>query len=390
MGTFTSAGYSKNTATELKEQFVTSYEADGTNYVKSSANVQNNLIDTIMPFQLFIENEMGDLANGYSLTSANFIKETISSNLGLDYRQAKNAQATIKFTGAVGTYIPMGTELNGGFVTTESATIGDSGTAFANAESTSLDSFAANTITTIQTGGLDGVTATNPSAAISAIGAETYAERELATMRKLRNAHVGSVDYLKMKLLEVEGTTEQLINVYAAGLTTIVVCGGGNAYDICKVLFDSTPTPAIFTATQSDGKTDRIVTKTIKYGGNVNSYTISYVTPKLLEPEAVITISVNDTSVNMGLIRKAVSERAEALINGLNVGEKFNKNMLRSLVFSIFKEYGLSEWSAPVINISFTLGGAAMNFDANDVLQGTGYDTYFKMAKISILISFIN
>lgn len=381
MGTFSSNGYIKSSASDIKADFTAFYQNNSIKYNKATANIQNNLIDTSIPQIMWLENQIGDLANGYALTTSNFIKEMIAANFGLDYRTAKNAQATIEFSGTAGTYIPAGTELNESFVTTESTIIGDSGKGYANAESTSNFTFAAGQINQIKTSGLDGVTATNPTATLQAIPAQTYSDMELQVMRRLRNAHIGATDYIKMKLLELEGTADKLINIYHHANGIAAVVGGGNSYDICKTLFDCVSSPNMFNAVQGDSKTDRIVSKVIKYGGDVNTYTMKYVLPKKIPVSALIKLSVNDNSINAGLIRQAVISKFTELVDGLYVGEKFHKNMLRSMIFEVFRSFGLSEKYIPTMDVTFTNKetGLEMTFGADDYLLGSNFDTYFEI-----------
>ena len=386
---FTSEGYVKRTASEVKTDLQNWMNANVKGYTSQAADIQSNLLDTSVAPILQLENVCGDFANGYAPTYANnFMWQLLAQSLGLPYKAATQSQVVLQFTGNAGTYIPAGTQTNGGFATEDSIILGTTGVGSVTAYSDTSAEYAANTITQITTTISEGVTVTNPSASIKAQDATSIDELKLAAQRKLRNSRKSNTDYCKQLLLELDGTQERMVGFaireVAQQASIEVVCGGGDLDEVANAIFNGFLVPSRFVSQPSDNDTARTITRNITFYNS--PFTVKWTLPKVLNLGVELALHLKDVVINTNNFQSLLQTQLENEINTRNVGTPLNIALLDDMVYDIIANLGIDKYK--ISKVEWTIKNAddasVLTFDKNNFLEAIKFDIYTILKSLSV------
>lgn len=387
---FTEKGFVKRSPAEIKEALSKWMIENSYGFTNQTADIQNNILDTFIPCILEMENLTADIANGYAPAYANqFMWEILAQNNGLEYKDESQSSVVLKFSGEPGTYIPANTKLNNDFVTENSVVLDTTGNAYVTAYSTSDGEYDANTITEILSSVPNGVTVTNPASATPAKPAMTADELKLNAQRKFRNALISNEDYCTMKLLELKGIDERLINYRITGDTnrnTIeCVIGGGDVNEVANVLFNSFVKPSDFNSTPSDNDTNRTVTTRIKfYSGD---FEIKWTLPKELKIAINLSMSLSSSNLSGDTFKQYLEEKLSEEINSRRVGTPLNIATLNKIVYDGLDYYNVDIADVSRVDWSISDGnGKAISFDKNDMLNDIYFDVYTTLSSFDLVL----
>lgn len=387
---FTEKGFVKRSPAEIKEALSKWLIENSFGFTNQTADIQNNILDTFVPCILEMENLTADIANGYAPGYANqFMWEILAQNNGLEYKDESKSSVVLKFSGEAGTYIPANTKTNGDFVTENSVILDTTGNAYVTAYSTSDEEYQANTITEIMTSVPNGVTVTNPTSSTPAQPATTDDELKLNAQRKFRNALISNEDYCTMKLLELKGTSERLINYRITGDTnrnTIeCVIGGGDVNEVANVLFNSFVKPSDFNSTPSDNDSNRTVTQRVKFFSG--EFEIKWTLPKELKIAINLSLSLTSTNLSADTFKQYLEEKLSAEINSRKLGTPLNIATLNKIMYDglVYHNVDITDVSRADWSISDDKG-KALSFDKNDMLNDVYFDVYTTLSSFDLVL----
>lgn len=392
MAGFTSTGYVKRTASEIKSSLVSYMQKTNATYQELSADVQNNLLDTSVATVSEVENAVSSLANSFgpSFQGDNgFMWEQQAASMGLKYKDETKSKATLKFTGDAGLYIPANTETKYGYKTDVSITLDSTGTGYVSASSDDESVYAAGAIDSIATKVSDTLTVTNPSATIPYQPEETNDELKIRSQRTIRSPRVGGLDYALLQLTSVEGVQERLCN-FNFSQTTLkrgieVIAGGGNSNEVANAIFKSFFDIGNLISDPSDGETDRTSKFTINYYGS--PIDIVWTLPKELKLDITVQVAFRYVNVYSGTLSSQVQTAFENLLNNRKVGLPLNKNLLDSLIYEEVAKLGISlQYLQSITYLINDDKGNPLDFDGYNYLAAVKKDVYTTLSAFSLSI----
>ena len=392
MAGFTISGYVKRTPAEIKASMLARNQQYNPNFAEWSADIQNNLLDTAVQPVLEVENLMADTANSFAPGNPNdFMKEQLAASLGLKYKDETKAKVTLKFSGNVGVYIPEGTKVSEDFVTDEAVTISSTGTAYVTASSEATTAFAAGAINKIKSVVDSSLAVTNPAASFPYKAAETADELWRRAQQRLRNPNIGSTDYAESLILACEGTTERLVSfnfidsATKRGIEAIV--GGGDTSQVANALFQAFASLQNLASEPSNGETDRTITWNLSYYGSV--LPIVWTAPKRLNLAVEINVTFYYVSVYEGKLAEQAQTLFEKQLNEQKVGMPVSKSLFDSLVMQAISTMNVD--FAYVSKIAYTIRdtdtSTALNWNANNYLEGVDKDVYTELAEFKLSVT---
>lgn len=393
MAGFTSSGYEKRTADQIKSSLVSFMKRNNATYHELSADVQNNLLDTSAATISEVENVVSALANSFgpSFQGDNgFMWEQQAASMGLKYKDETKSKVTLKFTGDPGLYIPANTETKYGYKTDVSITLDSTGTGYVSASSDDESVYGAGAIDSVATKVSDTLTVTNPSATIPSQPEETNDELRIRSQRTIRSPRVGGLDYALLQLTSLEGVQERLCN-FNFSQTTLkrgieVIVGGGNSNEVANAIFKSFFDIGNIISDPSDGETDRTSKFTVNYYGS--PINIVWTLPKEIKLKISVQIAFRYVNVYSGTLESQVQTRFENLLNNRKVGLPLNKNLLDSLVYEEVIKLGID--LQYLQSITYLINNAdndsPLQFDGYNYLSAIKKDVYTTLDSFSLSI----
>lgn len=393
MAGFTSNGYEKRSASEIKTSLVSFMKRNNATYQELSADVQNNLLDTSAATISEVENAVSSLANSFgpSFQGDNgFMWEQQAASMGLKYKDATKSKVTLKFTGDPGLYIPANTETKYGYKTDVSITLDTTGTGYVSASSDDESVYAAGTIDSVATKVSDTLTVTNPSATIPSQPEETNDELRIRSQRTIRSPRIGGLDYALLQLTSLEGVQERLCN-FNFSQTTLkrgieVIVGGGNSNEVANAIFKSFFDIGNIVSDPSDGETNRTSKFTVNYYGS--PINIVWTLPKELKLKIRVQVAFRYVNVYSGTLESQVQTRFEKLLNNRKVGLPLNKNLLDSLIYEEVLKLGID--LQYLQSITYLINDAdtdsSLQFDGYNYLAAIKKDVYTTLDEFSLSI----
>lgn len=393
MAGFTSNGYEKRSASEIKTSLVSFMKRYNATYQELSADVQNNLLDTSVATISEVENAVSSLANSFgpSFQGDNgFMWEQQAASMGLKYKDATKSKATLKFTGEPGLYIPANTETKYGYKTDVSIVLDTTGTGYVSASSDDESVYSAGAIDSVATKVSDTLTVTNPSATIPSQPEETNDELRIRSQRTIRSPRIGGLDYALLQLTSLEGVQERLCN-FNFSQTTLkrgieVIVGGGNSNEVANAIFKSFFDIGNIVSDPSDGETNRTSKFTVNYYGS--PINIVWTLPKELKLKINAQVAFRYVNVYSGTLESQVQTRFEKLLNNRKVGLPLNKNLLDSLIYEEVLKLGID--LQYLQSITYLINDAAtdapLQFDGYNYLAAIKKDVYTTLDDFSLSI----
>lgn len=395
----TKDGYKIPTASEIRELFTKKMQDKSSAFRQETADVQNALLDCAEVVLLEFHNIANELINSVSLSNANdFMFLQMAQTLGLKQRGQSKAQVMLEFSGNYGDYIPQGCKV-GVFETTQATIIPTTKKVRVLAEGDTEEIYQANTLTTIDTNlNNDNISVTNPSASYATSEAETYAEFKQRAQTILRNARVGSFEYVKSCLLSLSGIQSRLINSRITSAKDSenntwqgveFVIGGGEPSEIANVLFNNYIETQKLLSNPSDNETSRTQTIPINYNGNALS--VSYTLPKLINFGLKINIAFKSLSISSNNVDIVCNEILTNFINSMQVGEPLNKLTIENLIVNALADYNVSPSEISVLEITPQTSEDGIEFiddewDLNGYFAKLEFDCYLILKNLVISI----
>lgn len=391
-------GYTKRTASEIKEDIVNSLRQTIPEFVEQDADLINNLIDTSIEAILQYENLMNTLFNSYAPDFANddiFLK--FAESVGVRAKNEFQAQATITFKGKYGDFIPRNTiitDANGlcEFKTQENVVCDSTGTANVLALSETEDVWEVGTLNTIKTILGGDITATNQVASLKYIPAEDTASVKARAQAKFRSVRQGGKLYAEQLLKGVdgvdrrlvafydttisynEGTEQNPVYYYVKGIEAVV--GGGADEDVAKALYLSFLETQKLISNPSDDKANRRKSMTL-YIYN-NPVTIEFTRPKVRELYLTAKISFNDVNTSPTAIQYLTQAAVTEYVNNLKVGIQINAYSLIEVIMPLIIANGMPAYTIKDISFEYKIGesGAYQAFNSDKAIP-TEKDHYY-------------
>lgn len=378
----TKAGYIKRSPEEIKTELAAAVKAKYSDFEEQPADIQNMLLDTSIQGLLEYENLMAEMINSYTPSFANdFMFLQMASSLGLKPKSEFKAQATLKFTGKKGDYIPVGTKVNG-FETESSGVIGTTGELFLNAYSSDTTIHEANTLTSISTAVPTGVSVTNPSASLAYVPEETFKQFKERCQTMWRSPRVSSTEYARAQLLTLTSINPRLLNFFKKDGGIEMVVGGGEPSEVVNILFNSFFETQKFISQPSDNDTKRTISHPITYYGT--TLTIPYTTPKALSLSLRMNIKFrSDTlsTINTSIITQ---EPITTLINEKLVGEPVSQVELQNTALNALAAYGYDLNNIDYVKFTASVNGTEEAWSTTNDLASVKFDCYVTLENFRV------
>ena len=384
----TATGWKKKTHEEIKESLVVYLKDVDPTFEEFAADIQNNLLDTAIPVIMEIQNMLGDVVNSYAPGYNNdFMWEQMASSVNLAYKDARNAQVTLLFSGTPGVYISKDTEV-GAFKTSETVVVGSTGEVYVSAYAESEVEAPANTLTTISSTIDDSLTVTNPTAAIPFVDKETAEQLKNRAQKKLRNPRIGAIDYAEQAIKTVDGVVDRLVgfNMIQTATQQGIECivGGGDDYELATVLAEAFLNLERLQSAPSDNEFDRRVEKKILFHGS--SLAVEWTRPKKYDLAIALQLSFRGISVYKGRIEEVLLVKLQDIINNMQVGLPINQNLLNGALFEVLSEINIHKryLQSSVWTITDTTTSNTLQWDTYGYLTAMKKDCYAELSGLTV------
>lgn len=391
-------GYVKHSPEELQQILIDKLMQKVPSWQKSSADIQSNLLDAIIPGLLEYENIAAEMCNCYTPDYANdYFWNIFAENLNLKRRAKFKSQVVLLFTGNQGLIIPKGLEISDGsgntFTIEETAVIPTTGQVYLTGYSEAEVSVPANTLTEINVILDESIKVTNPNASLAALAEDTTALLKSKVQAKLRSARHGSVASAYANLLEVEGVDSRLIkfefvdynikftenqhDVFRSVRGLEFTIGGGDVNEVALALFKSFLETKKLIAEPSNNETDRIASCELTYYNT--PVTIQWIIPKEMALQINVLAGFTGISLTSAALTLALQETLTNYINTKQVGTPLSRRQLDSIVYQVLEGYSIRPESIFELDYEVYLGAKQVNFDTRGFLEGVEKDCYLTL-----------
>ena len=394
----TATGFTKDTPTQIRTDITNEAAASVAGFASFPAELRQNLIDSMVIEEIRIQDMIDALANGIGPGFANDLQfKNFACSFGMTMKDFQYAQATVRFTGTVGTLIPVGTRVsNGGTTilqTTEQKIIGSVGYSDILCESTQevIVDIPANTITTL-VDVLPNVSAvTNPAAGTSGIPAETIDQLKLATYNEIQSPRYGTESRAVSLLRNITGVDMRLVAFrpmqlfvtpnYYNGIECVI--GGGDDYEVANALFTSFLQTKNLLSDPSGGETARTVSVDVTQYSSV--FPVKFTRPKQIEAALAVLVPVSGQLITNDILEGVLKPVFEAYFESLSVGKAVSGASMNNLIYDTLIDSGIGTDKIGTITYTFTL-------DSVPTPMSGGYlplefDQYINLADFSAAVS---
>lgn len=323
------------------------------------------------------------------VTANPYVLGLLGQQTGIPQGTPTNGNVDVQFSGSVGFVIPAGWVVGDGthqYVIQDGGTVGTSGLSqILEAICTDNDVFpiAAGTVTTNITTVPPPytLTVTNPQAGVAATGDETVESYRARLLQASQFQLQGGPTVLKTLLQAVPGVSSRLVSVIQYGSLWIVLCGGGDPYQVAGAIYQGVTTIGLLAG--SAISSGRNIEATIFDAPN--TYTVTFVNP----PSATVTIDVvwNTTLSNFtasAAVNQFILTAVPAYINSIVVGQPINQMVLTEMIQEAIAPV-LSAANLTTLTYTVKINGSPVSPSAGTSIYPPPDDeTYFTMATTGV------
>ncbi len=255
------AGIQPQTPVALLAQLIARVVAVRPGY---TANLPGSLIEDISSTNVYAMTEIDqarvELVNSLTPLGANaFLLNQLGQMLGVQQGQATNTSVYVVFTGPPGYVVPKGFTVSDGsfqYTIQDGGVIPTSGTSqplFCLATQPGTWAVPANIVTQTITSYPATITlsVTNPEPGLPGVGTESLASYRARVLQANLAESQGMAGYLKTLLMEVVGVQPRLVSVVQqTGGGWVVICGGGDPYEVAYAIYASLFDISLLTGSQ--------------------------------------------------------------------------------------------------------------------------------------------
>lgn len=364
----TSAGFTKDTPTQIQTDITNEAAASVAGFASFPAELRQNLIDSMVIEEIRVQDMIDALANGIGPGFANDLQfKNFACSFGLTMKDFQYAQATVRFTGTVGTLIPKLTRVsNGGTTllqTTEQRIIGSVGYTDILCESTQevIVDIPANTITTLVDVIPNVSAVTNPAAGTSGLPAETIDQLKVATYNEIQSPRYGTESRALSLLRNITGVDMRLVafrpmelvvdTKYYQGIECVV--GGGDDYEVANALFTAFLQTKNLLSDPSNSETARTVAVDVTLYSSV--FPVKFTRPKQISAALDIVVPINGNLITNDILEGVLKPVFESYFDSLSVGKSVSAASMNNLIYDTLVDSGVGTDKIGTVTYTFTL-----------------------------------
>lgn len=367
----TAQGFTKDTPLQIRTDITNEALAESVGFLSFPAELRQNLVDSMVIEEVRIQDMIAALANGIGPDFANDQQyKQFGCSFGMTMKDFQYAQATIRFSGAVGTFIPRGTRVSNGtdvqLVSTVDGIIGSIGYTDILCESAQqvIIDIPANTITTL-VDVIPTVAVDNPSAGTSGIPAETIAEYKAAVHGRIQSPRYGTEDRARSLLRDITGVDMRLVafrtldlpvtvgetTVYYRGIECVI--GGGDNYEVAAALYKAYLQTKNLLSNPSGSESARTVSVDVTLYNSVAP--VKFTRPKQISADLSVVVAINGQLTTNDIIEGLLKPVFEDYFDGLDVGKSVSAASMNQLIYSTLEASGIGTDKVGIITYTFDL-----------------------------------
>lgn len=368
----TAAGFTQDTPTQIRTDVTNEALASVAGFTSFPTELRTNLIDELVIYEMHFQDMISALANGIGPDFANDQQfKQFGSSLGLTMKDFQYAQATVRFTGTVGTIIPVNTRVSNGGTTVlyvkAQSIVGSTGTIDVLCESKQqiIVDIPANTITTL-VDVLPSITSVNnPTAGTSGITAETLEQYKTAIYNEIQQPRYGTTARARSLLRAISGVEDRLIyfrtmqlpkvvggnTVYYQGIECVV--GGGADYDVANALFTAFLQTKNLLSNPSNSESARTVSVMVQ---EYNSqFPVTFTRPKQISASLTVSIAIDGITTTNDIVEGLLKPVFESYFDTLEVGKSVSAASLNQLIYTTLAGASIETSNIGLITYTFVL-----------------------------------
>lgn len=404
-GQLTKTGYAKLTAEEVRDDLISKIKLRIPEFTLQPADLQSDLINTsiedILQYEDMTETMLNAIAPGYANDE---IFKKFAESIGLSNNVKFNSSVVLTFNGIPATFIPKGTVCSGGghsVRTTKDVLLSSTGSKTVLAETTDVVVIPANTITSIDSANIPGLTVTNEVEGIAGIEQESLEQLKYRAQARFRSPRKGGIDYTYSIVTTNLKVDPRLVRfrlidriVYNDGNSTSTkyvmsgveaIIGGGSDEDVALALFQGFIETQKLVSQPSDNDTSRTVSINIGYYGN--TIPIKFTRPKSLNLDITLMISFTEIQTTPTSIKGATEDELTNYINTLALGSPLSKLTLTSIILPLLQAKGIATNTIASIDYELKINGNVITTKGPEgFIKEVQFDTYLILTSYNVEI----